>query len=264
MVRYVLQFMALLGSLFLSLGMSFSVAADVRIAVASNFLSPLKTLAKDFTHKTGIPVFISNGATGMLYAKIKRGAPYDLFFSADSHRPILLEKEGLIEKGSRFTYVIGRLVVWSPKAKISANLSQLNPNEVGLRYVAIANPKTAPYGVASVAILKHYGLYHSLMSQKKIALGESVGKAYQYTASGNAQIGLVAKSYVNHPEQTTEGEVFDIPRSIYPTLEQQAVILKGRGTSDVLQFLTFFQSVSSQNRIQSFGYDLPDSTVLMQ
>ncbi len=241
---------------------SFSVSVfateEVRIAVASNFLIPLKSLAKIFTNQTGIPVHISNGASGMLYAKIKRGAPYDLFFSADARRPLLLEQKGLTEKGSRFTYVIGRLVAWSPnEKKISANLLKLNSTNPSLRYLAMANPKTAPYGVASVAVLKHYGLYESLMTQKKVALGESVGKAYQYTVTGNAQIGLVAKSYVLNLKHPVKGEVFDIPRDVYPLLEQQVVVIKGRKTPAVVKFLTFFQTPAIQQQIQAFGYDTP-------
>ncbi|VAW45629.1 Molybdenum ABC transporter, substrate-binding protein ModA [hydrothermal vent metagenome] len=245
-----------------SVGFSTSVLAteEVRIAVASNFLIPLKSLAKTFTSQTGIPVYVSNGASGMLYAKIKRGAPYDLFFSADARRPLLLEQEGLIEKGSRFTYVVGRLVAWSPdEKKISANLLKLNTADPEFRYLAMANPKTAPYGVASVAVLKYYGLYESLTAQKKIALGESVGKAYQYTMTGNAQIGLVAKSYVLNSMHSVKGEVFDIPRNVYPILKQEAVILKGRKTAAVVKFLTFFQTPVVQQQIQAFGYDIPFS-----
>jgi molybdate transport system substrate-binding protein len=251
-----------LGCLLLlwSIGFSSSVLAnkEVRIAVASNFLVPLKNLAKTFTNETGIPVYISNGASGMLYAKIKRGAPYDLFFSADARRPLLLEKEGVIEEGSRFTYVVGRLVAWSPnEQKISADLSKLSTSDPALRYLAMANPKTAPYGVSSVAVLKHYGLYDALMAQKKIALGESVGKVYQYTVTGNAQIGLVAKSYVSNVDRPVKGHVFDVPTEIYPLLEQQAVVIKGRRTAAVTQFLTFFQSPYAQQQIKRFGYELP-------
>lgn len=233
------------------------VADTVRIAVASNFLAPLKSLAKEFTNQTGIRVYISNGASGMLYAKIKRGAPYDLFFSADSLRPQRLEKEGLIEKGSRFTYVTGRLVAWSPDdTKLSADLSKLNPQNPALRFLAMANPKTAPYGVAAIAVLKHYGLYEPLRSQKKIALGESVGKAYQYTVTGNAQIGLIALSYMRNPKHPVRGQVFYIPSNIYPPLNQQAVIVKGRKTIAVTQFLTFFHSDRVQKQLLSLGYDV--------
>ncbi len=255
-MRYKFWCLLLLCSLTFS-GHAFA-SQEVRIAVASNFLIPLKSLAKTFTLQTGIPVYISNGASGMLYAKIKRGAPYDIFFSADTRRPLLLEQEGLIEKGSRFTYVVGRLVAWSPNSKkVSADLSILSASDPALRYLAMANPKTAPYGVASVAVLKHYGLYDALTAQKKIALGESIGKAYQYTVTGNAQIGLVAKSYVSNLETPIKGQVFEIPTDIYPLLAQQSVVIKGRETVAVSKFLAFFRSLYAQQQIKRFGYDLP-------
>ena len=230
-------------------------AQKVHIAVASNFLATLKSISQDFTQETGIRVDISNGASGMLYAQIKRGAPYDLFFSADAKRPLKLEQEGLIEPGSRFTYVTGRLVAWSPNAeKLSADLSHLDPNDKNLHYMAIANPKTAPYGAAALAVLTHYGLYEKLSTENKIALGENIGKAYQYTASGNAQLGLVAKSYVSNPDKPVKGMVFDIPENLYPILEQQAVVMKGKNSSAVQSFLNYFHSAKVQAHIQAYGY----------
>ncbi|GKT13036.1 MAG: molybdate transport system substrate-binding protein [Thiomicrorhabdus sp.] len=228
---------------------------SVHIAVASNFLVTLKSLSKAFTRETGIKVHLSNGASGMLYSKIRKGAPYDLFFSADAKRPQLLEQQGFIEVDSRFTYVVGRLVVWSPDTdKLSPDLAELKANDPNLRFIAVANPKTAPYGIAAMAVLKHYGLYHSLAEQNKIALGESVGKAYQYTATGNAQLGLIAKSYVSNPDRAVSGRVFDVPIHLYPALSQQAVVLKGRNTSEVKRFLKFFLSDKVQKKIKSYGY----------
>ena len=235
---------------------------SIHIAVASNFYASLKQIANEFTVQTGIKVHLSNGASGMLYSKIKRGAPYDLFFSADSRRPILLEKSGLIEPASRFTYVMGRLVVWSPnELLLSADLSVLNPNNKNLRFVAIANPKTAPYGVAALSVLKHYGLYQDLAEQNKIALGESVGKAYQYTATMNAQLGLISKSYVSNPLQPVQGRVFEIPQHLYKPLAQQAVTLKGRASASVQAFIEFFNSDKIQADIQTYGYGIATGAI---
>lgn len=246
----------------LSLLMLFSSNAvaqeSIRIAVAANFLATLKALSKTFTAETGIRVYISNGASGMLYAKIKKGAPYDLFFSADAKRPELLDREGLIEPGSRFTYVTGKLVAWSPDAtKVTANLSQLDVNNPNLHFMAMANPKTAPYGSAALAVLKHYGLYEALSAENKIAIGENIGKTYHYVASRNAQIGLVAKSYVSNPDKPVGGEVFDIPTELYPVLNQQAVIIKGRQSAAVQAFIKFYHSDKARQHIQAYGYGLP-------
>ena len=252
----------LVGWLLLSLpGYASSEKGVVRIAVASNFLATFKTVSRDFTEQTGIKVHISNGATGMLYAQIKRGAPYDLFFSADSKRPLLLEEEGLTEPGSRFTYVFGKLVAWSPKPeKISPDLAKLKADNPALRFMAIANPKTAPYGEAAKAALKFYGLYAALKAQNKFALGENVGKAYHYVVSGNAQIGLVAKSYVANPERPVKGAFYDIPNHLYPEIAQQAVLLKGKNSPAVQAFLNYFKSAKVQDLIESRGYGLASTT----
>ena len=230
---------------------------SVRIAVASNFLTTLKALSQDFTKETGITVHISNGATGMLYAQIKHGAPYDLFFAADAKRPEMLEKEGFIEPGSRFTYVTGKLVAWSPEPeKVSPDLSTLQIDNPHLHFVAIANPKTAPYGEAAVAVLTHFGLYEMLKSQHKIALGENIGKTYQYVVSRNAQLGLVAMSYVSNPEKPVGGVNFEIDQNLYPTLVQQAVVIKGRQSKATQSFLKFLHSEEARQRIQAYGYGL--------
>lgn len=237
----------------------------IRIAVASNFLATLKSLAKDFNAQTGVKVDISNGATGMLYAQIKKGAPYDMFFSADVKRPQLLEQEGFVEEGSRFTYVTGKLVAWSknPKA-VPANLNKVKINNSNLHFVAIANPKTAPYGAAAQTVLNHYGLYKQLMQQHKIAIGENIGKTYHYVATGNAQLGLVAKSYVSNPDRPVKGQVFEIPEQLYPSLEQQAVILKGRKTPAIETFLAFLHSAQARQKIQRYGYGLMEQPVNSQ
>ncbi|BCN94205.1 molybdate-binding periplasmic protein ModA [Thiomicrorhabdus immobilis] len=251
-----------LGMVLITTLFSSSIASaqeTVRIAVASNFLATLKALSKDFTEETGIRVDISNGATGMLYAQIQKGAPYDLFFAADAKRPQMLEEEGLTEPGSRFTYVTGKLVVWSPDAqKVSPDLTKFNPNNPRLHFVAIANPKTAPYGEAAVATLKHYGVYDALKSQNKIALGENIGKTYHYVVSHNAQLGLVAKSYVSNPEKPVGGEYFEIPSNLYPKLVQQAVVIKGKKTPATQAFLKFFKSEKARKRIEAYGYGLGD------
>ena len=244
---------------FFSLLLSCSLLAQdmVRIAVASNFYATMKTLTKDFSLQTGIKVSISNGATGSLYTQIKQGAPYDLFFSADENRPKLLEQQGLIEKNSRFTYATGRLVVWSPNpSKVSPNLADLKLNNPHFRFIAIANPKTAPYGLASIQILKYYGLYQTLKHNNKIAQGENIGKAYHYIASGNAQLGLVAKSYVTNPQKPLKGKFIEIDKSLYPTIKQQAVILKGKNSNAVKMFLKYFHSNKVQEKIQSYGYGI--------
>lgn len=244
---------------FFSLLLSCSLFAQdtIRIAVAANFFATMKSITQDFNQQTGIKVSISNGATGSLFTQIKHGAPYDLFFSADEKRPKLLEEQGLIEKGSRFTYVTGRLVVWAPNpSKVSPNLADLKLNNPHFRFIAIANPKTAPYGLASIQILKHYGLYQTLKQNNQIALGENVGKVFHYIASGNAQLGLVAKSYVINPNKPIKGKFIEIDKNLHPTIKQQAVILKGKNSKNVQHFLIYLASPKAKKIMTSQGYEV--------
>lgn len=233
---------------------------SIHIAVAANFLATLRAISSEFTYETGIEVHLSSGATGMLAAQIQRGAPFDLFFAADQKRPKMLEQKGLTEPGTRFDYVKGQLVLWSPNpARVPADLKNFDISNENLRFVAIANPKTAPYGVAAIEVLKHYDLYGKLKQQGKLVQGSNIGKTFHYVMTGSAQLGLVAKSYVVNPEHVTSGEVFDIDSKLYPPLLQQAVVLKGRNSAEVEQFVRFFKSPRMQGLIEEYGYAVVDN-----
>lgn len=248
------QFAVLLISLMGVGSISHAASDRIHIAVAANFYATLKTISHSFTRQTGVKVNLSNGASGMLFNKIKQGAPYDLFFSADEARPKQLEAMRLIEPGSRFTYVRGQLVALALNPPFSPDLSQLNVHHPALRFVAIANPKTAPYGQAAVTVLRHYGLYETLKQKRQLALGESVGKAYQYALSGNAQIALVAKSYVVGNVNVSIELWQEIDAALYPSLRQQAVVLKGKNSPAVKSFLTYLQSSEVQALLKQSGY----------
>ena len=139
---------------FFLLHVSDALAKELRIAVASNFLLPLKALSKNFKESTGYKVVVISGSTGKLYAQIKQGAPFDILLAADSIRPELLEKEGIGLPGSRFTYAVGRLVLWSKNSKLPLKNDLQVLNHKNFRYLAIANPKTAPYGKAAEQVLR--------------------------------------------------------------------------------------------------------------
>lgn len=245
--------------LLFSLSFSVNATKTIHIAVASNFYATLKSISHDFTQRTGIKVVISNGATGHLYAQIKRGAPYNLFFSADEARPRQLEEAGLIEKNTRFTYVLGKLVVWSNHKDISTDLTKLDLNQPEFQYFAIANPKTAPYGLAGKKLLQHYGLYEKLNQQHKIVMGGNIGKTFHYVANGNAQIGLVAKSYLINLQKKNKqikGHFIEVNQNLYPPISQQAVILKGKNTKNVQRFLTYLASLEVKKNMISQGYEV--------
>ena len=138
-----------------------ALAGEAQVAVAANFAVPLRQLAEDFARHSGHTLRVSSGATGKLYAQIVNGAPFEVFLSADSATPERLEKEGLVVAGSRYTYAVGRLVLWSAQAGVVDAEGKVLEGGA-FRHLALANPKTAPYGAAAVEVLKARGLYERL------------------------------------------------------------------------------------------------------
>ena len=232
-----------------------SVAGEVRVAVAANFLTTLNTIATKFEQDSGHTAVVSSGSSGKLYAQIKNGAPFDVFFSADVMRPKLLEEEGFAVPGSRFTYAVGRLTLWRPgPAMIEENEhSALLSNEV--MHVAIANPKTAPYGAAAKEVLQALGLWERL--QNRLVRGENIGQTFHFVFSKNAQLGFVALSQVLGPKVDGAGSRWDVPAHLYAPLRQQAVLLlNGQRNEAARAFLDYVKGVTSRNVIELFGYGL--------
>ena len=170
-------------------------AEEVNVAVAANFLGTLQKLAPMYQQVSGDQLLPSAGSSGQLYTQIKQGAPFDVLLSADSDHPARLETEGLAAPGSHFTYAIGTLVLWSPKAGVVDNAGKLLSSD-RYRTISIANPATAPYGAAAQQVLMALGLWDRLNSAKKIVIGENIDQAWQFTATGAADVGFVALSEV--------------------------------------------------------------------
>lgn len=224
---------------------------EIRIAVASNFSETIRILAKEFEDSTGHHVVVVVGSTGKHYAQIKHGAPFDAFFAADIDRPKRLEEEGSVIPSSRFTYAVGKLVLWSPNSDlVDESLSVFHADQ--FRYLAIANPKLAPYGVAAKEVLQTKELWAAL--QKKMVRGESIGQTYQFVKSGNAELGFVAYSQVKGAIDSSNGSFWMIPQSLYTPIEQQAVLLKDNAVAR--DFMSFVKSNESQMLIQGYGYGL--------
>jgi len=227
------------------------IASEARIAVASNFNETLKLLAKNFAAETGHKITIIPGSTGKLFAQIKHGAPFDAFFSADIKRAKLLEQDGLAHPGSRFTFAIGKIILWSPDPDFIDPEAKVLKNK-DYRYLALANPKLAPYGKAAQDTLEAIGLWKTLLN--RIVQGENISQTYQFVKSGNAKLGFVAMSQVKKPGQTIKGSYWLVPQSLYTPVEQQAVQLKDNPTAS--KFLSYVQSDAAVKVIQTFGYDI--------
>lgn len=236
-------------SFFILFVLSFSVEAKpLRIAVAANFKPVLDELAQRFEKKTGNRLTVSSASTGVLYNQIVNGAPFDVFLSADSERPKLLEDKGLIVPESRAPYGRGILVLWNTSDQ-PVTLDDLKKYE---GRVAIANPLTAPYGLAAEQALKNMGAWHNV--QKRLVTGNSIQQTWQFVASGNIQLGLVARAQLMDAKYS-KAQITKIPQNLYDPIRQELVILKRSQQPKTAQaFVDFLLSEKSQNYIGSKGY----------
>jgi len=227
-------------------------ADTVRVAVASNFADTLRALAGSFEQQTGHSMQLTPGSTGKHYAQIRNGAPFDVFLAADVRRPALLEAEGIGVPGSRFTYALGQLVLWSPEpGKVDANGKILTRGD--FRRLAIANPRLAPYGRAAREVLEACGVWKAL--QVKIVRGENIAQTFQFVISKNAGLGFIARSQLLRKDKRYEGSWWNIPRTLYQPIEQQALQL--RNTSAAHAFMKFLESSQARTVIEAHGYGLP-------
>lgn len=225
----------------------------VRVAVASNFAGAMKAVAERFEASTGHEVTLVFGSTGSHYAQIWNGAPLDAFFAADTLRPASLERDSLAVAGSRFTYAVGKLVLWSTRPDfVDAAGDILRSSK--FRHIAVANPRLAPYGRAAREILEARGLWDSL--SERIVQGENVAQAYQLVHSGNAELGFIAYSQLL--EAPAGGSWWEIPPSMHAPIEQQAVLLAGAGDA-ARSFVFFVRSEEARRIIRNHGYATDDA-----
>ena len=229
-------------------------AAEAQVAVAANFAEPIKAIAAVLEKTTGHTLKISTGASGAFYTQIKNGAPFDVFLSADNERPEMLEKDGLAQPGTRFTYATGKLVLWSVRpGRVDGQGAVLKAADLGK--VAFANPKTAPYGAAALQVLDKLGLKDALAP--KLVQGESIGQTFNFVKTGNADVGFVAMSQVLEGGQLKEGSMWVIPQTQYDAIRQDAVLLKrGANNEAAKELFKLLQSPNIKDLIRSYGYDL--------
>jgi len=229
-----------------------ALAQEVRVAVATNFKSAMERIAEEFEAETGHEVLLSFGSTGKHYAQIRNGAPFDLFLAADVNRPRRLEEEGVAVAGSRFTYAVGRLALWSRESGLIDQDGAVLHSE-GFRYVAIANPDLAPYGRAAREVLEALGLVESL--RLRTVRGENVGQAFAFVRSGNAELGFVAFAQVAGLPADAAGSVWVVPSELYSPIEQQAVLLEETAAARAL--LEFLRGSRARAIIRESGYGGP-------
>jgi len=230
------------------------LAGEVQVAVAANFTAPMQAIAKQFEQETGNKVLASFGATGQFYSQIKNGAPFEMFLAADDERPAKLEAEGGTVPGSRFTYAVGTLALWSAKPDYVDDKGEVLKKDT-FRHLAIANPKAAPYGLAATQVLQKLGLLDTL--KPKIVEGQSIGQAQQFVSSGNAELGFVALSQIYKDGKLTSGSAWLVPGDMHDPIKQDAVVLaKGKDNPVAAAFAEYLQGPKAAEIIKSYGYQL--------
>jgi len=231
-----------------------AIAAEVQVAVAANFTAPVQAIAAEFEKDTGNKVVASFGATGQFYAQIKNGAPFEVFLAADDSTPAKLEAEKAVVPGSRFTYATGKLALWSAKEGYVDDKGEvLKKNEYA--HLSIANPKTAPYGLAATQVLAKLGLTQTVAS--KLVEGQNISQAYQFVASGNAELGFVALSQIYKDGKISGGSAWVVPDNMHEPIKQDAVILdKGKDNPVARQFVDYLKGPKAAAVIKAYGYAL--------
>ena len=227
----------------------------VTVAVASNFAATAREIAGEFSQESGFDVRITTASTGKLYAQIVNGAPFDVLLAADAERPRRLETAGAGVPGTRFTYALGALVLWSRQADDCREA--LRRSDGGR--IAIANPETAPYGAAAMSYLRRSGLWESVSD--RLVTGENIAQTLQFAASGNAQLGFIARSQLQAPSLPPTSCSWPVPETMHAPIEQQAILLRrGADVRGAKPFLAFLRGDAGRAIILRHGYGLPEVT----
>lgn len=230
-------------------------SADVKVAVAANFHGTLQRLAPIFQQESGHTLTLSSGSSGALTTQIANGAPFDVFLSADADRPERLEKAGLGLAGTRFVYAYGVPVLWSPRAGVvdAEGKVLLGGN---FRYIAIADPKLAPYGAAAEEVMRGLGVFEALDGAGRIVRGQSIGQTHSQVASAAADLGFVALAQVRGPDGVA-GSYWIPPKQAYAPIAQAAVVLTRTEVPDAARaFLAWLRGPSARAVIEQAGYGI--------
>jgi molybdate transport system substrate-binding protein len=249
---------------FLTLCAPWRAAADeILVAAAADLHFAIKEIVAAFEKQSPHKVKLTLGSSGNFHSQIKNGAPFDVYFSADIQYPAELEKAGLTEPGTLFTYAIGRLVVWVPrKSPIDVEKLQMKAFfHPSVRKIAIANPAHAPYGRAAVSALEHFGHFNQL--KDKFVYGENISQTAQFVDTGAADVGIIALAIALAPSVKAKGKYWEIPLDSFPRMNQGAAILKAARDKGKLaaarQFYDWIKSPATLAILKRYGFFLPEA-----
>jgi molybdate transport system substrate-binding protein len=230
------------------------LAGEVLVAVAANFAEPMKKVGQAFEQETGHQARLSFGSSGKFYAQIRQGAPFDLLLSADQAVPEALEREGYGVAGSRFTYAIGQLVLWSSKPHLVDDQGEIL-RKGNFSHLALANPRLAPYGQAARQALEALALWEPLSG--KLVFAENIGQTHQFIASGNAELGFVALSQLSRGGRVHGGSAWLVPATLYKPIRQDALLLRqAAGKEAAHALLEFLKSSTARTVLLEYGYQI--------
>ncbi len=227
----------------------------VTIATSANMQYAMKALAKRFTDNTGIPCELIVNSSGKLTAQIREGAPYDIFVAANMQYPMEIDRQGLAEAPPAL-YAEGQLVLWTIREGVEPSVEALASDEVA--HIALANPRTAPYGKAALESLRHQNLLPVVSD--KLVYGESISQTNQFILSGSAEMGFTAMAVVLSPQMKGKGRWILIPREWHSPIEQGVVLLKkekgpGKGAA---MFYDFLLSQEAGEILVNYGYSVDE------
>ena len=229
------------------------LADEVQVAVAANFTAPMQQIAALFEKDSGHKASLAFGATGKFYAQIANGAPFEILLAADDETPARIEKEGLGVAGSRFTYAVGKLVLWSANADLVDGAGAVLKTG-NFKHLSLANPKAAPYGAAAIEAMTKLGVLAEITP--RIVQGENISQALQFVVSGNAELGFVALSQVYKDGKLSSGSMWSVPANLYQPILQDAVLLaKGRDKPAATALLAYLKGDKARAIIKSYGYE---------
>lgn len=232
-------------------------AEELTIAAASDLNFAIKEVIAKFEAANSTKVKLSLGSSGNFYAQLQNGAPFDLYFSADIGYPKKLEEAGLTVPGTLYRYAVGRIVFWVPAgSRIDVQQGPEALRDPGIKKIAIANPKHAPYGRAAVSAMNYFKVYETVKG--KLVLAENISQAAQFVESGASDFGIIALSLALAPTMKVAGRYWEVPAEAHPALEQGAVILKHSNNQEVAkQFLEFMKGPEGQEIMKRYGFTLP-------